>query len=156
MLCVFWQWILRLSGVPAVTHQRLRRSRSHDTVLRHRIKHGHRYRSALDELLLWPRVLATCFLFSSAHFTSHCVHLSMFSVKQMLVGWLMDSLWVWSQLCPWPPGCDPHSKWWSSVVVVVINWLQGDDVAAERLYPAVEHLPRSLQTAEWVTCDSQK
>uniref|UniRef100_A0A673KR12 Sterol regulatory element-binding protein 1 n=1 Tax=Sinocyclocheilus rhinocerous TaxID=307959 RepID=A0A673KR12_9TELE len=45
-------------------------------------------------------------------------------------------------------GCDPHSKWWSSVVVVIINWLQGDDVAAERLYPAVEHLPRSLQTAE--------
>ncbi|XP_030646684.1 sterol regulatory element-binding protein 1 [Chanos chanos] len=45
-------------------------------------------------------------------------------------------------------GCDPHSKWWSSVVVVVINWLQGDDMAAERLYPAVEHLPRSLQTAE--------
>uniref|UniRef100_A0A673KZ82 Sterol regulatory element-binding protein 1 n=1 Tax=Sinocyclocheilus rhinocerous TaxID=307959 RepID=A0A673KZ82_9TELE len=45
-------------------------------------------------------------------------------------------------------GCDPHSKWWSSVVVVIINWLQGDDVAAERLYPAVEHLPRSLQTAD--------
>uniref|UniRef100_A0A8C1XPH2 Sterol regulatory element-binding protein 1 n=1 Tax=Cyprinus carpio TaxID=7962 RepID=A0A8C1XPH2_CYPCA len=45
-------------------------------------------------------------------------------------------------------GCDSHSKWWSSVVVVIINWLQGDDVAAERLYPAVEHLPRSLQTAE--------
>ncbi|XP_064172533.1 sterol regulatory element-binding protein 1 [Anguilla rostrata] len=45
-------------------------------------------------------------------------------------------------------GCDPHSKWWSSVAVVIINWLQGDDVAAERLYPAVEHLPRSLQNAE--------
>ncbi|XP_066497820.1 sterol regulatory element-binding protein 1 isoform X2 [Hoplias malabaricus] len=45
-------------------------------------------------------------------------------------------------------GCDPHSKWWSSVAVVIINWLQGDDVAAERLYPAVEHLPRSLQSAE--------
>uniref|UniRef100_A0A673KKF6 Sterol regulatory element-binding protein 1 n=1 Tax=Sinocyclocheilus rhinocerous TaxID=307959 RepID=A0A673KKF6_9TELE len=45
-------------------------------------------------------------------------------------------------------GCDPHSKWWSSVAVVIINWLQGDDVAAERLYPAVEHLPHSLQTAE--------
>ncbi|CAL8264993.1 unnamed protein product [Gadus morhua 'NCC'] len=45
-------------------------------------------------------------------------------------------------------GCDPHSKWWSSVAVVIINWLQGDDAAAERLYPAVEHLPRSLQTAE--------
>ncbi|KAL1277646.1 hypothetical protein QQF64_024319 [Cirrhinus molitorella] len=45
-------------------------------------------------------------------------------------------------------GCDPHSKWWSSVAVVIINWLQGDDVAAERLYPAVEHLPRSLQIAE--------
>ncbi|MCJ8739293.1 hypothetical protein PDJAM_G00045490 [Pangasius djambal] len=43
-------------------------------------------------------------------------------------------------------GCDPHSKWWSSVAVVIINWLQGDDVAAERLYPAVEHLPRSLQS----------
>lgn len=45
-------------------------------------------------------------------------------------------------------GCDPHSKWWSSVAVVIINWLQGDDVAAERLYPAVEQLPRSLQSAE--------
>lgn len=45
-------------------------------------------------------------------------------------------------------GCDPHSKWWSSVAVVIINWLQGDDGAAERLYPAVEHLPRSLQNAE--------
>ncbi|KAB5553903.1 hypothetical protein PHYPO_G00044030 [Pangasianodon hypophthalmus] len=45
-------------------------------------------------------------------------------------------------------GCDPHSKWWSSVAVVIINWLQGDDVAAERLYPAVEHLPRSLQSDE--------
>ncbi|RVE69482.1 hypothetical protein OJAV_G00078060 [Oryzias javanicus] len=32
-------------------------------------------------------------------------------------------------------GCDPHSKWWSSVAVVIINWLQGDDAAAERLYP---------------------
>ncbi|XP_029014899.1 sterol regulatory element-binding protein 1 isoform X2 [Betta splendens] len=45
-------------------------------------------------------------------------------------------------------GCDPHSKWWSSVAVVIINWLQGDDAAAERLYPTVEHLPRSLQSAE--------
>ncbi|KAG7459447.1 hypothetical protein MATL_G00210630 [Megalops atlanticus] len=45
-------------------------------------------------------------------------------------------------------GCDPHSKWWANMAVVVINWLQGDDAAAERLYPAVEHLPRSLQTAE--------
>ncbi|XP_029293890.1 sterol regulatory element-binding protein 1 isoform X2 [Cottoperca gobio] len=45
-------------------------------------------------------------------------------------------------------GCDPHSKWWSSVTVVIINWLQGDDSAAERLYPTVEHLPRSLQNAE--------
>uniref|UniRef100_A0A667YDB7 Sterol regulatory element-binding protein 1 n=1 Tax=Myripristis murdjan TaxID=586833 RepID=A0A667YDB7_9TELE len=45
-------------------------------------------------------------------------------------------------------GCDPHSKWWSSVTVVIINWLQGDDAAAERLYPAVEHLPRSLQNVE--------
>uniref|UniRef100_A0A8C7Z2A9 Sterol regulatory element-binding protein 1 n=1 Tax=Oryzias sinensis TaxID=183150 RepID=A0A8C7Z2A9_9TELE len=44
--------------------------------------------------------------------------------------------------------CDPHSKWWSSVAVVIINWLQGDDAAAERLYPTVEHLPRSLQNAE--------
>ncbi|MFT7798961.1 sterol regulatory element-binding protein 1-like isoform X1 [Arapaima gigas] len=45
-------------------------------------------------------------------------------------------------------GCDPHSKWWSHVVVVMINWLQGDDAAAERLYPIVEQLPKSLQTAE--------
>lgn len=46
------------------------------------------------------------------------------------------------------PGCDPHSKWWSSVTVVIINWLQGDDTAAERLYPTVEHLPRTLQNVE--------
>ncbi|XP_049602192.1 sterol regulatory element-binding protein 1 isoform X2 [Syngnathus scovelli] len=45
-------------------------------------------------------------------------------------------------------GCDPHSKWWSSVIVVIINWLQGDDAAAERLYPTVEHLPRTLHNAE--------
>nr|XP_061805548.1 sterol regulatory element-binding protein 1-like [Nerophis lumbriciformis] len=45
-------------------------------------------------------------------------------------------------------GCDPHSKWWSSVAVVIINWLQGDDTAAERLYPTVEHLPRTLQNVE--------
>ncbi|MBN3318333.1 SRBP1 protein, partial [Atractosteus spatula] len=45
-------------------------------------------------------------------------------------------------------GCDPQARWWSAVVVVVVNWLQGDDVAAERLYPAVEHLPKSLQSAE--------
>ncbi|XP_013885341.1 sterol regulatory element-binding protein 1 [Austrofundulus limnaeus] len=45
-------------------------------------------------------------------------------------------------------GCDPHSKWWSSVATVIINWLQGDDAAAERLYPTVEHLPCSLQNAE--------
>uniref|UniRef100_W5MQN6 Sterol regulatory element-binding protein 1 n=1 Tax=Lepisosteus oculatus TaxID=7918 RepID=W5MQN6_LEPOC len=45
-------------------------------------------------------------------------------------------------------GCDPQARWWSAVVVVVVNWLQGDDAAAERLYPAVEHLPKSLQSAE--------
>ncbi|XP_077591347.1 sterol regulatory element-binding protein 1 isoform X1 [Stigmatopora nigra] len=45
-------------------------------------------------------------------------------------------------------GCDPLSKWWSSVAVVIINWLQGDDAAAERLYPTVEHLPRTLQNVE--------
>ncbi|XP_054614901.1 sterol regulatory element-binding protein 1 [Dunckerocampus dactyliophorus] len=45
-------------------------------------------------------------------------------------------------------GCDPHSKWWSSITVVIINWLQGDDLAAERLYPTVEHLPRTLQNVE--------
>lgn len=100
------------------------------------------------------------FPFRSAHFTSNCIHLSMFSLKQMLSGWMKDTLCmcmcvcVWSPLYPWPPGCDPHSKWWSSVAVVIINWLQGDDVAAERLYPAVEHLPRSLQSAEWVTFDT--
>ncbi|KAJ8363801.1 hypothetical protein SKAU_G00126320 [Synaphobranchus kaupii] len=45
-------------------------------------------------------------------------------------------------------GCDLHSKWWSSVVVVMVNWLQGGAVAAERHYPAVEQLPGSLLTAE--------
>ncbi|MEQ2157328.1 hypothetical protein GOODEAATRI_000675, partial [Goodea atripinnis] len=37
-----------------------------------------------------------------------------------------------------------------ATVTVIINWLQGDDAAAERLYPTVEHLPRSLQNAEAV------
>uniref|UniRef100_A0A8C1VER4 Sterol regulatory element-binding protein 1 n=1 Tax=Cyprinus carpio TaxID=7962 RepID=A0A8C1VER4_CYPCA len=60
-------------------------------------------------------------------------------------GWVIFSMLLYTQS---HAGCDPHSKWWSSVAVVIINWLQGDDVAAERLYPAVEHLPRSLQTAE--------
>ncbi|XP_061085872.1 sterol regulatory element-binding protein 1-like isoform X3 [Conger conger] len=45
-------------------------------------------------------------------------------------------------------GCDLHSKWWSSVLVVMVSWLQGDTATAERLYPAVEQLPRSLLTAE--------
>uniref|UniRef100_A0A671SV35 Sterol regulatory element-binding protein 1 n=1 Tax=Sinocyclocheilus anshuiensis TaxID=1608454 RepID=A0A671SV35_9TELE len=49
-------------------------------------------------------------------------------------------------------GCDPHSKWWSSVAVVIINWLQGDDVAAERLYPAVEHFLQETHSVLSASC----
>ncbi|XP_041073648.1 sterol regulatory element-binding protein 1-like isoform X2 [Polyodon spathula] len=45
-------------------------------------------------------------------------------------------------------GTDPVAKWWASVVVVAVNWLQGDDDAAERLYPMVEYMPKVLNTTE--------
>ncbi|XP_043944870.1 sterol regulatory element-binding protein 1 [Protopterus annectens] len=45
-------------------------------------------------------------------------------------------------------GTDPLAKWWASLITVAINWLQGDDAAAERLYPSVEQMPKSLHTAE--------
>ncbi|XP_041085529.1 sterol regulatory element-binding protein 1-like isoform X2 [Polyodon spathula] len=43
-------------------------------------------------------------------------------------------------------GTDPIAKWWASMVVVAVNWLQGDDEAAERLYPMVEYMPKVLHT----------
>uniref|UniRef100_A0A3B3RHH8 Sterol regulatory element-binding protein 1 n=1 Tax=Paramormyrops kingsleyae TaxID=1676925 RepID=A0A3B3RHH8_9TELE len=45
-------------------------------------------------------------------------------------------------------GCDIHSKWWASTMVVMISWLQGDKDAAERLCAAVEDLPVSLRAQE--------
>ncbi|XP_067390269.1 sterol regulatory element-binding protein 1 [Emydura macquarii macquarii] len=45
-------------------------------------------------------------------------------------------------------GTDPLAKWWASVVAVAIHWLQGDDEAAERLYPLVETMPRARQVSE--------
>ncbi|XP_033908265.3 sterol regulatory element-binding protein 1-like isoform X2 [Acipenser ruthenus] len=45
-------------------------------------------------------------------------------------------------------GTDPIAKWWASMVVVAVNWLQGDDEAAERLYPMVEYMPKVLDTTE--------
>uniref|UniRef100_A0A674K0S8 Sterol regulatory element-binding protein 1 n=1 Tax=Terrapene triunguis TaxID=2587831 RepID=A0A674K0S8_9SAUR len=45
-------------------------------------------------------------------------------------------------------GSDPVAKWWASIVAVAIHWLQGDDEAAERLYPLVETMPRALQVSE--------
>uniref|UniRef100_A0A8C8S8N6 Sterol regulatory element-binding protein 1 n=1 Tax=Pelusios castaneus TaxID=367368 RepID=A0A8C8S8N6_9SAUR len=45
-------------------------------------------------------------------------------------------------------GTDPLAKWWASVVAVAIHWLQGDDEAAERLYPLVETMPRTRQMSE--------
>ncbi|XP_034781855.2 sterol regulatory element-binding protein 1-like isoform X1 [Acipenser ruthenus] len=45
-------------------------------------------------------------------------------------------------------GTDPIAKWWASMVVVAVNWLQGDDEAAERLYPMVEYMPKVLNTTE--------
>lgn len=45
-------------------------------------------------------------------------------------------------------GTDPVAKWWASLITVTINWLQGDDAAAERLYPSVEQMPTTLHTAE--------
>ncbi|XP_030434682.1 sterol regulatory element-binding protein 1 isoform X1 [Gopherus evgoodei] len=45
-------------------------------------------------------------------------------------------------------GSDPVAKWWASIITVAIHWLQGDDEAAERLYPLVETMPRALQVSE--------
>ncbi|XP_067912038.1 sterol regulatory element-binding protein 1 isoform X4 [Heterodontus francisci] len=45
-------------------------------------------------------------------------------------------------------GTDPVAKWWASMIVVAINWLQGDDEAAERLYSVVEYMPKSLHATE--------
>ncbi|XP_063790917.1 sterol regulatory element-binding protein 1 isoform X2 [Pseudophryne corroboree] len=45
-------------------------------------------------------------------------------------------------------GTDPVAKWWASVIIVAINWLQGDDEAAQRLYPVVEYMPKPLHTTE--------
>uniref|UniRef100_UPI00398E4E63 sterol regulatory element-binding protein 1 isoform X2 n=1 Tax=Pristiophorus japonicus TaxID=55135 RepID=UPI00398E4E63 len=45
-------------------------------------------------------------------------------------------------------GTDPVAKWWASMIVVAINWLQGDDEAAERLYPVVEYMPKTLHATE--------
>ncbi|XP_066432777.1 sterol regulatory element-binding protein 1 isoform X2 [Eleutherodactylus coqui] len=45
-------------------------------------------------------------------------------------------------------GTDPVAKWWASIIIVAINWLQGDDEAAQRLYPLVEYMPKSLHASE--------
>eukprot|EP00062_Callorhinchus_milii_P019894 gi/632974945/ref/XP_007903954.1/ PREDICTED: sterol regulatory element-binding protein 1 isoform X3 [Callorhinchus milii] len=45
-------------------------------------------------------------------------------------------------------GTDPVAKWWASMIIVAINWLQGDDEAAERLYPVVESMPKVLHADE--------
>ncbi|XP_069501826.1 sterol regulatory element-binding protein 1 isoform X4 [Ambystoma mexicanum] len=45
-------------------------------------------------------------------------------------------------------GTDPVAKWWASIIIVAINWLQGDDEAAERLYPLVEYMPKTLYGTE--------
>uniref|UniRef100_A0A8C4SRX7 Sterol regulatory element-binding protein 1 n=1 Tax=Erpetoichthys calabaricus TaxID=27687 RepID=A0A8C4SRX7_ERPCA len=45
-------------------------------------------------------------------------------------------------------GTDPLAKWWTSLVVVAVNWLQGDDEAAERLYAVVDYMPKALHGNE--------
>ncbi|CAH2307738.1 sterol regulatory element-binding 1-like isoform X1 [Pelobates cultripes] len=45
-------------------------------------------------------------------------------------------------------GTDPVAKWWASVIIVAINWLQGDDEGAQRLYPVVEYMPKALHMQE--------
>ncbi|KAM8961126.1 sterol regulatory element-binding protein 1 [Pelodytes ibericus] len=45
-------------------------------------------------------------------------------------------------------GTDPVAKWWASIIIVAINWIQGDDEAAQRLYPVVEYMPKALHAAE--------
>ncbi|XP_074866356.1 sterol regulatory element-binding protein 1 isoform X2 [Carettochelys insculpta] len=45
-------------------------------------------------------------------------------------------------------GSDPVARWWASFIAVAIHWLQGDDEAAERLYPLVETMPKGLQGSE--------
>lgn len=43
---------------------------------------------------------------------------------------------------------DPVSKWWVAVGMVAVNWLGGEDEAAERYYSTVESVPKSLWYAE--------
>uniref|UniRef100_H3AZ68 Sterol regulatory element-binding protein 1 n=1 Tax=Latimeria chalumnae TaxID=7897 RepID=H3AZ68_LATCH len=45
-------------------------------------------------------------------------------------------------------GTDPVAKWWASMIVVAVNWLQGEDEAAERLYSVVDYMPKTLHTTE--------
>ncbi|XP_029180137.2 sterol regulatory element-binding protein 1-like [Acropora millepora] len=45
--------------------------------------------------------------------------------------------------------CDDQvSKWWVAVGMVAVNWLGGEDEAAERYYSTVESVPKSLWNAE--------
>ncbi len=43
---------------------------------------------------------------------------------------------------------DEISRWWSAVARVAVHWLKGDLSAAEKVYPAVDTLPRELQESE--------
>ena len=45
--------------------------------------------------------------------------------------------------------CDDQvTKWWVAVGMVAVNWLRGEDEAAERYYSTVESVPKSLWNAE--------
>ncbi|XP_074064688.1 sterol regulatory element-binding protein 1 isoform X2 [Macrotis lagotis] len=45
-------------------------------------------------------------------------------------------------------GTDIVAKWWASLIMVVIHWLQRDDEGAETLYSMVEYMPKALQASE--------
>ncbi|XP_016098864.1 sterol regulatory element-binding protein 1-like [Sinocyclocheilus grahami] len=105
-----------------------------------------RVKTSLPRLLHFTTFLSLCVCFDSEYADS-LEYLQLLTSASDAAGATTQSFAIGSNMAT-VTGCDPHSKWWSSVAVVIINWLQGDDVAAERLYPAVEHLPHSLQTAE--------
>nr|XP_014353985.1 PREDICTED: sterol regulatory element-binding protein 2 [Latimeria chalumnae] len=45
-------------------------------------------------------------------------------------------------------GSDPVCRWWCSVVMMAVCWLQGDDSALRSLSPEVERIPKSLETVK--------
>ena len=43
---------------------------------------------------------------------------------------------------------DEVARWWAAVISLGAYWLNGDDEAANRLYPTVDALPKQLYNSE--------